>query len=861
MDKNTITENKDIYDFLTYDQKKKNDYEFIDNHIKMITHHYPVDYLAKTKEQIKANYLIGNGLSPLTSTSSFHPNLSLQNNSKDSVASTIQYYDIQRRILTRMWGENQKRSLSIRAIDGSGYNQNVRKKKRLELFQEYIRMSIFEPTREQVTQEIMMKYQVQNPSDLSPEDQQQLQLEVDQNLKFKLPTDIDRYMRNSYVSPSEAQLQKLADWAIREFSVKYITSECYKDLTLAGFEAAYIGIKNNIPVTEQVNPYYFTFYNPTSSPFIEDSDWWMYDKPVTFSQLVRDHLNTTEKVKKFKDFVDSYDFSRIASGRASYGAERAIWGNVVVPSMFLDDKGNMTQSLPDVSTPEGQKFYERVETIFGSSSPDHKNMYSARHIVFTSFDKLYYVEREDPKNRTRLKGFWVGENYKKNDKLDIRVTEQWFPALYEGVELGDGTGYITNKQRVPFQNRSVNDPRKLYAPYIGVEFSKLHGNTPRIAPVDLGKPYSYKNNLLENKIEELDESNMGRIFTFANEAIPAGWTIEQMMEVAKKSKMVPIDLSRLGELGFSQVASQLFKSVDVSNDDYINSYIQRKKLLEQECMEAMSYTPSQMGLAPASMTATNNQQNIIQGSYATEDINSIHRLFEERYIEAFVNLIRNGLRDNDHLRTYLLDDLGIAELEVDEETLNLSDIGIKITSALDDIQDINSIKQLLQPMIQNQLIDFSDVAEVQFAKEPSKIINLARESKERLEKQREEQQKQAQEMEMQKLKQIDERNKLELAWKEREFELKELQIRMSGDQFRLQADSDNNKIPDTVQKSIIDNESKERIHQLQTETDKELKIMELELELEKLRTEKELKQKELDIKEKDVKVKAAVKKN
>lgn len=855
-DVSDVLDTDGVFKFLSYEDKKKNDYKFIDDEIKRIGTTYNPDFLAKTKAQIRANYMIGNGMSPLEiSKFESRHRLRVQGNATDNVAADIHYHDVLRRILTRMWGENQKRPLNPKVIDSSGYNQNVRKKHRLKLFQDYMKETIFQPAESEATREISMKYGVEDITQLKPEDQEQLKLEVDESMKFKLPSDIHKHMRDSYTSPSEAQLSRLITWAKNEFGIKFITSESYKDLTLSGFEACYIGVSNNQPIIEIVNPENFTFFNPTSSPFIEDSEWWINEKQLTFSKYVREYLNTPDKLKAFKTHVDEFNFKDIKSGQLSDGGKRAIYdgrfNSVNMQAKFIDSTGNLS-ILPDVSSPEGQQFFGKVEAMFGSTSLNMQGTYTAKHNVFTSFDKLYYVQREDPKNKLRLKGFWVGENYSKNERLDIKVEEFWFPALYEGVELGNGSGLIVNKQRVPFQNRSINDPRKLYSPFIGVEFSKLHGNTPRIAPVDLGKTIAYKVNKLENKIEELDESNLGRIFTFANEAVPANWTIEQVMEVAKKSKFVPIDLARLGELGFSNVAAQLFKSVDVSNDDYINTYIQRKQVLERECVEAMSYSPSQMGYAPASMTATNNQQNIIQGSYATEDINYLHRTFEERLLEAFANLIRNGLRYNDHLRTYLLDDLGVAELELDEELLDLAEIGIKIASELDDINDVNSMKAHLQPLIQNGMVDFYESAVLQFSKEPSAIINIAREAKERIEKANKEKQEQEYKLAQQEIDRKKELDKQAHEYKMIELELKKLDIEMRGDQFRKVQDADLNTVPDSLQKAVVDNQAEMERLVYETENAKEIKKEEMKLEFNKLKADMEMLKAELEVRKKEL---------
>jgi hypothetical protein len=251
-----------------------------------------------------------------------------------------------------------------------------------------------------------------------------------------------------------------------------------------------------------------------------------------------------------------------------------------------------------------------------------------------------------------------------------------------------------------------------------------------------------------------------------------------------------------------------------------------------------------------------NQQNVIQGSYATEDINYIHRTFEERLLEAFANLVRNGLRTNDHIRTYLLDELGIAELEIDEKLLDLAEIFVKVTSDLDDMQDISIMKNLIHAMIQTQMVDFHDVAMLQFAKEPSAILNLSREVKEKTEKANKQKQDKEFELQQQQIdiqKQIAEKQD---EYKKEEFRLKELQIRLSADQFRLQSDADDNRVPDSVQKAVVDNEYNMEKLQYETTENKEIRLKELELELEKLRSDIKLREKELKLKEMDINLKS-----
>ncbi|HPC34984.1 MAG TPA: hypothetical protein PLP73_04895, partial [Candidatus Absconditabacterales bacterium] len=210
------------------------------------------------------------------------------------------------------------------------------------------------------------------------------------------------------------------------------------------------------------------------------------------------------------------------------------------------------------------------------------------------------------------------------------------------------------------------------------------------------------------------------------------------------------------------------------------------------------------------------------------------------------------LRYNDHLRTYLLDDLGVAELELDEELLDLAEIGIKIASELDDINDVNSMKAHLQPLIQNGMVDFYESAVLQFSKEPSAIINIAREAKERIEKANKEKQEQEYKLAQQEIDRKKELDKQADKYKMIELDLKKLDIEMRGDQFRKVQDADLNKIPDSLQKAVVDNQAEMDRLVYETENAKETKREEMKFEFDKLKADMEMLKAELEVRKKEL---------
>lgn len=825
------------YHKTSYTNKKANNYKWIENNINFISDFYDSSYIDSELAVLDENYLIANGYGKIASGLATRKHLK-STQSVFSGSDDIKYYDLIRKILVRMWGEQKKRKLKFATFDSSGYNLNLRKKKRLELHQEFIQQNILAPIQQEAQMEVFSKYGVENPADLNPEEQQQVQSEVETMIKFKTPKDIEKFMRDEYKSHSESQLHKLTQYLVKEYNLKFILDESYKDLTIAGFEAVEIDIKNKRPWIQNINPKQFRWLADETSPRIQDGEWWIHEHNVTVGKFVNEYLNDE---KEFNQFMKSENLMgsenavrRFIRGEINPRASRAIANEVIAPAASIDVRtGMLDYSLPETSSVEGQGFYNELLSRFGSRDNNNANTIRVARTVFTSFDKLQYVERLNPKTG-KLDGFYVGENYESNPEKDYRVTNVWAKALYEGHTAGYGSdGYCFRKKRVLFQNRSLNDPFTVYAPFIGMEYSKLYGNTPRTSPVQLGKIHNYEYIVVKNQIEKLEEKNLGKLFLFPDKAVPYNWDFDYYVDKVKKTGFAPISMD---EIDYTQLVANLFKGIDMSvNQDIASKQVQMQNIAI-ECQEAMNYSPSLMGNAPASMTATNNQQNIIQGSYAMEDIASLHRNFEQDVLNSFANLTRNALRDNTEMKTYLLDDLGIAELDLSPDVLNLSELGITIINDSEEVDNIRSYKQLLQPLIQNQLVSNSQAIKIQFSDSPADLINLAEEAEDKLEKSQEARQQKEDEMMKQQMELQKQQMDQEAKFRQLELAIKEMGEKIKGEMFRNAKDVDKDGRNDELDLADLDNTSKEKIAKMQIDSKEKLQKDELEVKREEIRT-------------------------
>lgn len=844
------------YHKISYDQKKANNYKWIEENARFISDAAIGTTLSVNNynADLRKYYQIANAegeedfRAVQQSKNKILTELGIESNGR------VKYYDITRKVLTRMWGENQKRKLKGIAQDKSKYNMTFKNLKEQQLIQSLVQTNLIDKLVQQEEQALLMQYGIQDIYSMNPDEQEQFKLEVDQKVAFKTPNDVKRYMRKEYKSPTETELQTLIEWGITEFNLKTLLDEAFKDLTIAGFQVLFQEVRNKLPYIEPVNPVNFRFYNPTSSRNIEDSEWFVHEKNCSYPDFINNYIQDEKEFKQLIELLNNYgtdDPKRQFNGEAHPNIIKAMQNSAIAPAAIIDPRTNETfYDLANVNNPKSGKFYEAIGLLLGSGNNNGVvDTVSVRHVVFSSLDKLYYIERIDPENPNRLKGYWVGENYEPDNKVDYSVTERWVKALYEDTIAGQGGGALhLRKGRVAYQNRSINNPFKLYAPYIGTVYSKLHGNTKPISPLSLSKSFAYEYNVLKDKIRELDEVNIGKVLAMSLAGLPDNYTAAKYHALMKHTKLALIDTTN-PEFN-PGIDGNLTKGVDLSQDSDIARTLDRLDRIERECMEAMSYSPAQMGLAPASSTATVNQQNIIQSSYATEDIYSLQRDFEQRVLNAFGNTIRNALRENDYLREKLLNDYSQQNLLLDESVLSAADLFVLIANDIDEIKSIESAKNYIQPMLQNQLIGFADAIKLQNANDPVTMLNIAEEAEEKRDKAMQEQAAEDRRRfdEELKIKDQDRKDRLEL--EHRKLEIQLLGYELDSLKFQKAADADENKIPDSVQAAEI-----------KSKTDLEIARIQADIQIKKQALEAAIRQQELNVRsrEADAKMIAAKK--
>ena len=726
----------------------------------------------------------------------------------------VQHHPIIDQIAKALVGEQQLRPFDAIAFDSSGYTLNDKKRKKLALYQDHIQQTIVEPMKAQVTQQYMMEMGIKDPYSLSPEQQQEFSKEVDQRIKFSTPKEIEDYMRKDYKSPQEIQAQKLLDFLLDYLDLKFTTDEGFKHAVITGEEIYRVGIRHNMPFVELVDPMGFYNISRPNSFFIEDSIAAKYEQYVLLSDVYNWHGDEIGTKQLIKDKLDAY-----ASGD---------FGEKVIDDQIYRSPSRL-ENIPNIMTKAGQ---EGLKSLFQEYSVSKKGgdlRYT--HVTWKALRRLKRICRVTEGEK---KHFWVDESYTFNPlKGDVSQKEAWVPEVWQAIKIDDDI-YL-DIGPVPYQHRSVDNPWDVKLPYIGAQYSKLMNNTENVAPMDLAKPWQYKFNLQMAKIHEMEAADMGKVFLTSFHAKPKDWSWQKYILMAKYGKIIPVDLQ---QEGVTPADAQIFKGIDLSTVNDLAGKLQYLEFIRNQISLSMSYNPSRLGMQANSVSVSNNQQNIVQSSYQTYDIYNMHNKIVENLLNSLINCARIAFKENGPMRSYILDDMSIAELELDWEMINRLDLGVKVRNSSQDFENILQVKQQAQAMIQNGLISFPELIRLQWAKSGADIMNIAENAEERNAKMRQEAQ-QAEQEQMQQQAQIQQQlqkmqQDFELLKQANELQSREKQSQIESTRFAQQEDINRNEIADKM----------------------ELEQMRIEYDTYKMEKEHELKLNELDLKRIDLEIKA-----
>jgi hypothetical protein len=733
----------------SYKEKIANNYEFCKETIDAIINSEM--QLSNDYERKLANYMFFNNI---INQADFERECNPYGLSIDQIQDIIKPYNKTYNKIQILLGEELKRPFVFKAVltNPDAVRQKLEKKK--DLLREYVTMV--------VKKELASSY-----PDLvdAPEEEEAM-----------LPEQIEELFAYNFVEAKEVKCNQILNYYFKEKEIPLLKNEAFKHATIAGEEFVYVGLENNNPVIELCNPLSMFYQKGSNIKYVEDGEYAGY----------RVYMSNAEIVSKFGQLLQEDDLEKFNNRSSPFkGVSKTM---NYEHELYLD---NLT----------GESRYGQYGPQ-NNSGADYTEVYyvewkSLKKVGFLSNGENRTIVSEDfviPKQATKLIEDKMSEKVTKylwNIDEEIFTLEwYWIPEVWQGVRIGKDTYVAVGPKPEHLQFRSVTNPFKVRLGFHGVIMSAT--NAPSISIMDRMKPFAYLFLIVMHKLKKAIMDDKGRIFHFDTTMVDPklGWE-KTLYYLTTLGIDFYNPLQNATEQGWSQ-RGKINTSTDWSTMDKIRFYVELLQAIDEQISDVAGINRQREGFTQAGEAVTNAQNNIAMSSNITEFLFRIHDKFWERVLDSFLNVATYATNVNPKHLQYVLDDMSLSIIEIDDEELSSSDFGVFVSNSTKDIELFNSIKQLALPILQNQQASLSTLVKVLRTDSTEEAERYLKQYESEMQARQEEMSKQQQQLQEQAIQAENERHDKELATKIKVAEITS---------FRYARDNDLNKdeIPDQLQ--------------------------------------------------------------
>ena len=580
-------------------------------------------------------------------------------------------------------GMEMKRPFSWKIV---ATNKEATTRKEQEEFgrlKDFVQNSIMQPIR----LEIEKKYASTDGKKLTPDEEQKIQEQVQQELQTMTPDEVKKYMERDHQDPAEALAHQLLQYLIQKEDIKMKFNKAWKHGRISGREIFWVGAYNGEPTVKVVNPLRFDYDKSPELDYIEDGEWACYET----------HMTPSEVVKYF-------------------GSE-----------LSLDEIDDIYKNYSHASALPNESFTFRND---GTNS-----MLGTRvlHAEWKSLKPFKFLKGVEPETGLPYEDI-VDESYVLNYEVgDIEITTEWIPTKYEGYLIDrDKYAYL---REVPGQHKDLDNLHTCKLSYIGAAYDNLNSEITSL--VDRMKYYQYMFNIIWYRVELLMASDDGKALLLNSNLIPksAGLDIEKWMYYFKVNKIGLLDPSEEGNKGNSNMG-EAAKEIDLSLVSDIQKYQMLAEYFERRCGESVGITKQIEGQINGDEAVRNTQQALVQSANILEPYFDIHNNIKRNVLQALIECAKVAYSEYQPASiSYVLDDMSIKMLQPDYDLLENSTYGLFVSNSTKAGETLQTIQQLSHAAMQNQMLEMSDLLVIlnsESTQEAEEVLKKA--EKERIER-------------------------------------------------------------------------------------------------------------------------------
>lgn len=567
---------------------------------------------------------------------------------EDGFPATPQDFNIIRPKIDLLIGEETKRPMNFCVVRTSQEAASELMDKEKELLMQYIMAAI--------------------TARMSPEEAEQFQQQL-QSGEVMPPEAIAKYMQKDYKDVIENTAYHTLVYLREKLTIDNEFIKGWKDALIAGTEIYYVGVQNDEPYLERVNPLFFSYDKSPDLEFIEDGSWCCR----------RMRLPVAEIYDRYFDKLDEKDLNKL---------NEMLTGR---PSNDYGDK-DMVDSFGGIQM-----------HIYDNPIYDQKSRYciNVYHCCWKSFKKIYYVTYQDEAGEVQTQ--IVDETYKKIG-TEIAVEPDWIIEVWEGYRAG--TDLYFGIQPIEYQHVSIDNPNSQKLPYCGCIYSNTNSR-PR-SLVSILKPLQYMYIVLWYRLELAIARDKGKVVNMDITQIPKSMNItpERWMHYLSAVGVNFINpyeegWNVPGREGGKPATFNQITSLDLTMSNVIAEYIQLMDKIEQLAGTISGITEQRMGAISTHELVGNVERSVVQSSHITEPLFWAHNQCKRHALNMLLNTAKGAWEQTGKKKlSYIFDNGERAYIDIPND-FYYEDMDVFVTDTSKDLENIQKLQQLIQPAMQN----------------------------------------------------------------------------------------------------------------------------------------------------------------
>ena len=644
----------------------------------------------------------------------------------DGFPATPQDFNIIRPKIDLLIGEETKRPMNFRVVRTSQEAASELMEKEKQMLMQYIMAAI--------------------TARMSEEEAAQFQEQL-ANGEVMPPQSIAKYMERDYKDVIENTAYHTLVYLKEKLNIDNEFIKGWKDALIAGTEIYYVGVLNDEPYMERVNPLYFSYDKSPDLEYIEDGSWCCR----------RMRLPVAEIYDRYYDKLTEKDLNKL---------------NEMLTGTPMNDNGEKDPV---------DNFNSIQMHIYDNPVYDQKSRYCINvwHCCWKSFKKIYYVTTLDEAGQPQVT--IVDETYKKVG-TELSVETDWIVEVWEGYRAGSDLYF--GIQPIEYQHISIDNPNSQKLPYCGCIYSNTNSR-PR-SLVSILKPLQYMYIVLWYRLELAIARDKGKVINMDITQIPKSMNItpDRWMHYLSSVGVNFINpyeegWNIAGREGGKPATFNQITSLDLTMSNVIAEYIQLMDKIEILAGTISGITTQRQGEISTSELVGNVERSVVQSSHITEPLFWAHNQCKRHVLNMLLNTAKGAWEQTGKKKlSYIFDNGERAYLDIADK-FYYEDMDVFVSDTSKDLENIRKLQQLIQPAMQNgaSLLEAAEIL-------TNDNFNIIKQKLQEMQKRQEDQIKQQQEAEQNTQMQLQ-----QMQNEQREQELMLEEAKMDLERYKIDADN------------------------------------------------------------------------